>query len=669
MLRRLGPIATLVVLLGCSAAEVGSPVTALWSVPESLDAFAGESWLDHPFPSDVRRENGSPVFRGFYNPGQVKLVQEYVDSADGLLDGFSPVAGGYLRFDGPLDPESVPSSPLETLLPRASVYLLDVDPDSVDFGRRRPIEVSFRAPAGRYLLPNTLRWLPAPGFPLRPATTYALVATHALRSADGGEVHASDELEQGLGLAAATGPRLGVAADLAPFVQAIEAHGTRPAAVRHLGVFTTGDPTAELVAVADHVKREVPPPDFIADREPWERLNFEEKFVEYRALYGPNPNYQAGTLPFFKYGDGGAFQFVDGEPQVVDFYDARFALTVPRGCEMPPEGFPIVLYAHGTGGSYRSFINEGYAATLAEQCIAMMGVDQIFHGTRPGTPDDPTEVQILFFNFQNVDAARTNARQSAIDEVHRARLFTERGAVIPASASHTGEAIRFDPSRVMFFGHSQGGLNGPLYLAVDDSSRGAVLSGSGAIIMITLLEKTEPKPSIADLVANVFLGLSPDEREELDLFHPTLMVAQSLVDPVDPINYARNTVWEPRPGFLPKSILMTEGIAASGVGDSFTPPRGTEAQAVAMGLPLMLPAQRELPQTAYGAPPPVEIPPAGLSGNLAQGMASGALVQWAPPPDSDGHFVVFDVPAARQQVALFLRRLADDPKGNVPPAN
>ena len=70
------------------------------------------------------------------------------------------------------------------------------------------------------------------------------------------------------------------------------------------------------------------------------------------------------------------------------------------------------------------------AQTLAEQCIASMGVDQIFHGARPGAPASPNDVELLFFNFQNVEAARTNGRQSAIDEVQRARLFTETGAVV-----------------------------------------------------------------------------------------------------------------------------------------------------------------------------------------------------------------------------------------------
>jgi hypothetical protein len=63
----------------------------------------------------------------------------------------------------------------------------------------------------------------------------------------------------------------------------------------------------------------------------------------------------------------------------------------------------------------------------------------------------------------------------------------------------------------------------------------------------------------------------------------------------------------------------------------------------------------------------VKIPAAGLSRNLGGGNASGVLAQWAVPPGDDGHFVVFDVGAARTQAAQFLQNLAVDPQGLVPP--
>src|SRR5690606_1883200 len=104
----------------------------------------------------------------------------------------------------------------------------------------------------------------------------------------------------------------------------------------------------------------------------------------------------------------------------------------------------------------RSHLRSGTFDDLAERCIASMGIDQIFHGTRPGAPPDgpnkSQSVQLLFFNFENAIAARTNPRQAAIDEIQRARLFTETKAEIPSSVTG-GTAIRFDPEAVMFFGH------------------------------------------------------------------------------------------------------------------------------------------------------------------------------------------------------------------------
>ena len=58
----------------------------------------------------------------------------------------------------------------------------------------------------------------------------------------------------------------------------------------------------------------------------------------------------------------------------------------------------------------------------------------------------------------------------------------------------------------------------------------------------------------------------------------------------------------------------------------------------------------------------------GLSGNLADGGASGVLGQFEPPRrTSTGTYVFFDVPECRLQAAQFAANLAANPKGNVPP--
>ncbi|MBI4701980.1 MAG: hypothetical protein HY744_12650 [Deltaproteobacteria bacterium] len=649
-----------------SMPDGGAARQSVYVVPDSLDELEGEHFFDHPWPSDLRIEGSFPRFAGFPNPRQLDPIAAYIEATKGLAQGFSPVGPGYLRFEVPLDPASLPHDPLQATSPSSSVQLLDIDPASPEHGTRRLVSLSFRAAGGMYVVPNTLRFMPTLGFPLRPATRYALVVTSALRDEAGAPFAPSAHLRQVLGLDPPDGPaREQARTALQDAIDEIEAADIPADLIAHLAVFTTGDPVEELRSVQQQLRAEVEPPDFYADR--WEEPVTKGKlYDEYLGWYGPLPNYQEGKLPFAQNGDGGFFNFVDGTPEPVDYFDARFSLTVPKAeaCPVPPDGYPIVLVAHGTGGDYRSHLD--FAGTLANRCICSMGVDQIFHGERPGAPDDPVQVALLFFNFQNVIAARTNGRQSALDEVQRARLFTETKAVIPASVSATGKPIGFDGSRVLFFGHSQGGLNGPLYLALDDSARGGVLSGSGSVIGLALLEKTKPEPSIPDLVKNVLLGLPPENYDEFDLYHPAIALAQWLIDPLDAVNYARLTVREPLEGLAPKSIYMTEGIGPDGVGDSYAPPKGTEAQAIAMGLPLQIPPQHPIVELAWGGPGQVQVPPEGLCGNLAEGQASGVLAQFAPAPGEDGHFVVYDVPEARAQAAEFLRALADDPKGCVP---
>ncbi|MBM4376472.1 MAG: hypothetical protein FJ095_15430 [Deltaproteobacteria bacterium] len=647
--------------LACAPDEA-APAFATFVVPEALDSLAGSRFLDHPFPSDLRRHpDGTSRYAGFYNPRNNALLDQYAGYADGLTDGFSPLAAGYLRFEAPLDPASLPATPRAGLAADASAQLIDVDPTSPEYGQRKLVSLSFRAAEGQYVLANTLRFMPTLGFPLRPHTRYALVVTTSARTLEGGAARPSPDLEEVLGLRPASTRTTALHDAWQPSLDVLAKVGVPRSSIAHLTVFTTNDPVSELFVLRDALRSTVPAPRFNF-RVPWLRAKG-ASYVEYLGAYGPSPNFQAGKLPFGTFGDGGSFHYVDGTPRAVDFFEARFSLTIPN-CPMPDEGYPIALHAHGTGGDYRSHL--AFAGDLAKRCIASMGVDQIFHGERPGAPanGDTTKTQILFFNFENCEAARTNGRQSALDEVQRARLFTESRVTIPATIAQGKKEIRFDPARVLFVGHSQGGLNGPLFLAVDDGSVGGVLSGSGGTLGVSLLGKTKPTPSIANLVRVVFLGLGPDD-DELDAFHPAISLAQHVVDPVDPSNYARHLILEPRPRLAAKSVYMTEGIGPDGVGDAYSPPKGIEAHALAMGLPHAEPVVFPIAELAYGGPGVVAISDAGLSGNLAGGTATGALVQWAPAPGEDGHFVLYDIIGARTQAFDFLRTLADGAPGSI----
>ncbi len=660
------------VVSGCSTSSTAPtpPTQSKFVLAPTPEAQSGLTFFDHPWPSDVRRDAaGAPDFRGYPNPFLVPLLAQYIDATTGLFEGFSPAAPVYLRFTAPIDPSTLPADAPAATAPGATVQLVDVDPASPDRGKRQLVTLRYQRDEGTYWPSSTLAVAPLFGQPLRPKTRYAVVVTRGVRGDRNLPIEPSVELQEVLGLRPATPASEKVRAAFAPALTELAAAGVAAADIAHMTVFTTDDPTRETYAIADHVRAKVPAPTASA----WTAKDENADFDVYEGTYGPSPNYQSGTLPFAKPVDGGKFVFEGGEPKLQGTFDLRFALAVPKAaaCPVPPGGYPVVLYAHGTGGDYRSFIDDRTAQALAKECMASMGVDQIFHGTRPGSPpeSDPQRegtIQLLFFNFDNPLAARCNTRQSAIDVVQQARLFTESKAVVPAAVSRTQANIAFDPARVMFFGHSQGGLNGPVFLAADGSVRGGVLSGAGAVLAITLVEKTKPQPSVAGAVKTLLQLNDPERAAEFDAFHPILALAQSLLDVSDTVHYARNITTSPRGAGAPKSVFMTEGVDSDGTGDNYTPPHGIEALALAIGLPRVAPGTKPFKEAAWAGLPDVTIPAEGLSGNLAGGRASGVLAQFAPKAGSDGHFVVFNVPAARTMAARFLRNLADDPVGRVP---
>ena len=641
------------------------PVSSIFVVSGESAGLQGDAFFDQPWPSDLRRDEAGTVrFAGFPNPRQRPILDVYVESMAGVLDGFSPVAAGYLRFTGPLEPASLPATPRDALGDTSSLVLLDIDPRSPEHGERKLVTWEFRDEAGVYYPENTLAFMPPLGYPLRKSTRYALVVTDSVRARGGAAVGRAPDLEALLSTEPASRAIESAQGALSDAVDEIESAGIARDSIVHLTVFTTNDPVAQAETIRDWVRSSYPAPTADAASLVFEAPSGSVDVFEGR--YGPSPDFQAGTPPFGAYGDGGALSFgTDSVPIVEREMSLRFALAVPNAasCPEPAAGYPIVLYAHGTGGNYRSMLGANHEAeNLGARCIATMGIDQMFHGDRldRGSPD------ILFFNVLNPVAGRANAVQSAIDLVQQARLFTEANFTIPVNVSGRGAPIAFDAAKLGFVGHSQGGINGPIFLAIDDQARGGMLSGSASMLTITLLEKTQPI-DVPELIRTQFLGLSETEAAEMSLFHPALSLAQTIVDPADPIHYVGSIAREPRTGFAPKSLFMTEGVNPDGKGDSFAPPHGIEVQAVAAGLPPEAPMIHEIAELLWGELEPVTIPSEGISGNLGGGRASGLLAQWRASDADDGHSVIYDIPAAMQQATAFVRNFMDDPNGRVPP--
>src|SRR4051812_37898336 len=91
---------------GVDAPANDGPAIARFVVPAKLEELDGEHWFDHPWPSDMRREGNAIRLDGWPNPRNAVLISSYLNQLRGKIDGFSPMAAGYLTFEGPLDESS-----------------------------------------------------------------------------------------------------------------------------------------------------------------------------------------------------------------------------------------------------------------------------------------------------------------------------------------------------------------------------------------------------------------------------------------------------------------------------------------------------------------------------------------------------------------------------------
>lgn len=582
----------------------------------------GIGFFDTPWPSDRRLDDdGTLAVQTFPNPYDVSLVTTYLDRA-GAMTGFGTSSPVYLGFDGPLDVARMPT-PEGSLADDSALVLADIDPDSPFFGERFPVQwEQWTYDASVYAPEHLLAVAPLHGWPLRPETTYALVVTTGV--AQPNPAWLDDWQDE---------PEL----DHALFFLGLDRQDVAIATV-----FTTSDPVDELRRIAWFVREEVGPPPF---EHALEHLANHDDYTAYRTHY-QSPVFTFGEPPFLV--EGGAFQFdEDGTPEIARWEDLRLAVCIPDDLPEPPSGWPVVIFQHGTGGSYRDFCNSDaryeVARRLGERGIIGVGIDQPLHGNRPGAE---SASDLAHFNIVNPDSGATNFRQGAADAIYLARSLARAPWTF---ALPDGASVRTDPGRVMFMGHSQGGLTGALATPFfGDDVKASMLSGAGGVLAITVVERKD----VLDFALLVRELLDLQDDEPLTPLHPVLGMVQTLVEITDPVNYApywfsQRGDWD---GHRPTPVLLT-----SGTEDAATPYTTAVALAAAGRLPFVgEPATRaEALRMRVGEPmalPCVE----GARGFDGERLTSG-FAQFL----GGTHWVVFEEAPASDLATNFLDSTAD----------
>ncbi len=591
---------------GCSD-EPGPPgVEAIYGAPEATALT--------PFPSnrytaaDATTKTGLRLDLGSHNTKDLVLGLPETLAELNVLDGFSVTGGVVATFSGPLDIAGlapppgadgayVPVADASTFTSGDSpLVLLDVDESSPERGKARGLVLRYwEQPKDDYYIEDEFTLIAQPAEPLLPRTRYLFVVTDALRAKDGGEAHRSPASEELLEGAAAGAYAEEVASGLDVLDVALGIGRDR---VRLASSFTTMSVHETLAGAAQRARAS----DVPALAEPWEVETplAEDGRVRFRATYRA-PEYRASDERW-SLDDAGL-------PTKQSDVALEVFLALSDAASAKPR--PVVIFAHGLGGDKDG--SWGAAERLASLGAAVFAIDSPHHGSRSPNPDNKLTAVLSFFG---VDAgsqafvlgrARDNFRQMASDQLELVRFIEAQKDLDLLPIGAPDGVPDLDTSRILYLGHSFGSVQGASVFALAPEIRHAVWNVGGAGLT-TLMRDSQTFSVLVNSLRPPGLAEGAVAR--------FFAVAQGIMDPGDPLNYARYGTVEALPGvasWTARDVLIQEVVD-----DAIVPNSTSEALARAARLVNMDPIRPISGMAASTAP---------LTKNLAGG-ATGAVSQF-----------------------------------------
>ena len=653
-------------------APVESGVRALFEVP-GADGAAQDDFFALPYPNDVRLGSGGhPDLSGFPTPGAEALgfdpLLPFVEAVEASARGWGANPVVIFRFSGEVDWESFKET--------TPFFWIDVTPGlsrAEGFGSNRGLQVSYHGARTNAVCGHWMAVRRYPSSPLRPGHTYAVWIERddsVSLAADGSPIERSEHLEAMLASAAPSGEELERAWEafqpLRDYLADDAMDPPDPDRILNATVLTVDDVRAPMAEVAAAIGSldvpsvseltkcgdgvQSPCPQAAGERDC--SGSDDAPYEEYQALV-TLPVFQEGSPPYLSAGGGISATKVRDEAVCL-------SLTVPKST-MPSSGWPLVVFAHATGESFRSHIQDGVAELLSSVdlgggdsvAFAVLGIDQVAHGTRRGASTRaPSQI---YFNLDNPDAARGNPIQGAADQ-----LSLEKLAADFALETADDDEIRIDPGSVVFFGHGQGAAHGSLALPYASIYRAAVFSGLAASQRAVLLHEQQPVDFAASLP--YVLGDPSGDLEEPSLTggqdHPGLTLLTQWLDPSDPLHFASSIGRAPLDDGAPRHVLQVYGLD-----DTVSPASAMRTFAAAAGLDEAVPdSSVDGPDDLGLGSDPLPVP---VQGNVTTDGEEVTLVirQYGPNAGDDGHQVAFEVDGARHDIARFLAMAA---RGEVP---
>lgn len=507
------------------------------------------------------------------------LIAGYEKTLDQLnaMDGFSTVGGAVVNFSGPIDVHSLVLAPdadpplvgpildaTDYQKPGAPFYLVNVDPDSPERGQPVGLIPQYypQEADGYYPLDYTL--VAEPAVPLRPKTKYAFVVTNDLRAADGSPIQRSPDMETLIGAGAEGDYGAEVSAALEEIEKGI---GVKRSEVVLATAFTTATIGAGIEATGI-TARKAPAPALLS---PWAVQQGPEAGgrVRFKAVYEA-PEYRQETT--------GTWVFDKGVPVVQKKAGLEVFLAFSKA-EVSGKR-PVVIYGHGLGGDKDG--TWGTADRLAgidPNGAAIFGIDSPEHGSRARDPNQNSLFAAFYFfgiddktQTFDIGIARDNFRQMASDQLELVRFINSLSTLDLLPVGAPDGVPDLDTSRILYIGHSFGSVQGPSIMALAPEITHAVWNVGGDGLMKLMRDS-----GTFGLLVNSFRPPNTPEGALGRFF----AVSQAIVDPGDPLNYARYGALEQLAGTTggsPRDILLQVVLD-----DTIVPNSSSEALARAMG--------------------------------------------------------------------------------------
>lgn len=534
------------------------------------------------------------------------------------LDGFGTTAPAFLRFTGPIDPQSLPPPGTETDPQSSTLLLVELDaepPTVVELEWRLEEETATGEAVTLFVDP--LR-------PLRPTTRYGLAL---LRGATdlGGECIAPSPTMRALLSGEATDPFLARAqAGVDDLLAGLDELGAAagPEDVSAAVVFTTQSTVDESSAIAAAIRSANPPPPIPA---------------ESCVLRGAYRICEA-TLTLADFTADGV---VTDAPIPQGFYDVPITAYLPNTGGAEP--FPTIVYGHGLWGERH--LASQWAQLACPNGYAVIAIDAPKHGDHPDAALINEAVDLLGVTGNSEDPfdplqARDNFRQAAFDKLQLLRRI-EAGFDIDGD----GDAD-FDFDRLDYYGGSLGAVMAPSFLAFAPEIRSATLVVGGA----RLTDIVGNADEFAPIVVVVTPDLTWGERGRF------LAITQAVLDRGDPEVFAQHVLGDRLPGFEGPGPQILLQMA---LGDTIVPNSSTSHLVRALQVPVVGP----LPFPMRGVSVVPELP---IAGNLAPGR-TGGLFQFAQSSvvgsstelEPATHYTVQSDPRSRSQQLDFLLTASD----------